>query len=138
MEPKKQTNPELAAEQAADTAMEQEQAAKQETDVGSYTHLFSTPFSYEGKTYETLTFRWDTLTGRDSLAIKNELLTHGKTLVLPAYTGEYLVGMAVRACTERDAKGNRVVDTKLIQSLPLTDFQTICGRARTFLLRAGR
>ena len=85
-----------------------------------------------------MTFDFDALTGNDSLAIENEMLAHGKTLVLPAYTGEYLTGMAARACTERSADGKRVVGTDTIRALPLGDFQAICGRSRTFLLRAGR
>ena len=36
---------------------------------GSYTHTFSKPFTYEGKTYERLTFDFDKLTGNDCLAI---------------------------------------------------------------------
>ncbi|RGE66688.1 hypothetical protein [Anaerotruncus colihominis] len=122
----------------AEAAEKLEQEAKRaDADYSSYTHVFQPPFIYEGRTYDTLTFNWDTLTGKDSLAIEAEMMLKGKTLILPAYTGEYLVGMAARACTCRDDSGNRTVSTNTICALPLKDFQAICNRARNFLLRAG-
>lgn len=42
--------------------------------VGTYTHIFRTPFTWEGHTFEELTFDFASLTGGDSLAIENELL----------------------------------------------------------------
>ena len=119
----------------AETIEEQAKAAGVGT--GAYTHIFRKPFSYEGRTYEELTFDWESLTGNDSLAIENEVVARGKTLVVPAYTGEYLVGMAARACTERSEDGRRVIGTDVIRAMPLGDFQKICNRARNFLLRAG-
>ena len=106
-------------------------------NIGSYTYTFRKPFTYEGRTYETLTFDWDQLTGADSLAIENSITKRGRTLVIPAYTGEYLVGMAVRACTERTEDGRRVVGEQLIRALPLGAFQSICNAARDFLLVTG-
>ena len=124
-------------EMAAAAEMIEKQAEAAGVGTGAYTHIFRKPFSYEGRTYEELTFDWESLTGNDSLAIENEVVARGKTLVVPAYTGEYLVGMAARACTERDEKGKRVVGTDTIRAMPLGDFQKICNRARNFLLRAG-
>lgn len=123
-------------ETAADAAAQLEEEAKAEGDVGVYTHIFKKPYVYQGRTYETLTFHWETLTGADSLAIEGDMLRHGKTLVTPAFSGDYLTGMAARACTERNENGGRVVGTDMIKALPLTDFSKICGRARSFLLRA--
>lgn len=120
----------------AEAAAKLEEEAKAEGDVGVYTHVFKKPFVYQGKSYDALTFNWDTLTGADSLAIEGEMLHHGKTLVVPAFSGDYLIGMAARACTERSETGRRVVGTDLIKALPLTDFSRICGKARSFLLRA--
>ena len=73
----------------AEAAEKLEQEAKRaDADYSSYTHVFQPPFIYEGRTYDTLTFNWDTLTGKDSLAIEAEMMLKGKTLILPAYTGE--------------------------------------------------
>lgn len=124
-------------ELAAKAAEAMEKAASLESNVGSYVHKFKKPFSYQGQTFEELSFDWDSLTGGDSLAIENEMRAHGVTLVLPAYTGEYLAGMAARACTARNEAGKRVIGTDAIRAMSLGDFQKICGRARTFLLRAG-
>ena len=125
-------------EETVDEMLVLEQAAQKETDIGVYIHELKTPFVWEGKTYEKLEFRWDALTGMDHLNIESELLLQGKTLVIPEYTGGYLLGMAVRACTERNEKGHRVLDAKAFQALPLGDFMRISKRARTFLLRVGR
>lgn len=125
------------AEMAAAAEEIEKQAKAAGMGTNAYTHIFRKSFAYEGRTYEELTFDWESLTGNDSLAIENEVVAKGKTLVVPAYTGEYLVGMAARACTERDEKGKRVVGTDTIRAMPLGDFQKICNRARNFLLRAG-
>lgn len=128
-----QTPDELA--QAASAAAEQEAAAAQEADEGTYIHTLSRPIQWEGKTYEQLTFRWDALTGADHLAIERELLVAGITLVVPAFTGGYLCGMAVRVCEElRELKLPSRND--FIRMLPLLDFSAICGKARRFLLRS--
>ena len=88
---------ESMAETLAEAAEQIEaDALAEEPDSERYTHYFKRPFTYEGRTVETLTFDWDTLSGRDSLAIERELRTKNITLVIPAYTGEYLVGMAGR------------------------------------------
>lgn len=131
-------NLEEIAATLAEAAEEMEAAAK-EDGVGAdvYTHYLRHPFTYEGRTVEELSFDWGALTGRDSLAIERELRTKGITLILSAYTGEFLVGLAARACTDRTEDGKRFVGTDMIQALPLGEFQTITNRARNFLLRAG-
>ena len=128
---------ESMAETLAEAAEQIEADALEEPDSERYTHYFKRPFTYEGRTVETLTFDWDTLSGRDSLAIERELRTKNITLVIPAYTGEYLVGMAARACVDRTEEGKRFVGTDMIQAMPLGDFQQITKQARNFLIRAG-
>lgn len=122
---------------AAEQAEEMEILAKAEPDDGSYTHTFKTPFFYQGSTFEKLTFDWDSLTGDDYIAIENELLRRGKTLVTPEFSSEFLLGMAVRACTQRSEDGFRVLNADTMKAMPLREFRTICGRARAFLLRVG-
>lgn len=120
-------------EDSAETAAQLEAEAKAETDASVYIHTFAKPFQWEGKNYEKLTFRWDTLTGSDHLEIEFELLKQGKTLVVPEFTGEYLCGMAVRACEEwRElAPPSR---KSAMKKLPLKDFSAICKEARHFLM----
>ena len=122
---------------AAVEAAAVESAAKAEQDKGIYTHTFKPAFTFQGITHESLTFNWGALTGADHLAIENELLMRGKTLVTPEFTGEFLCGMAIRACTERSPEGFRVLNIDAMRAMPMRDFQTICKKARAFLLRAG-
>lgn len=125
------------AKTAAEQAEEMEIQAKTEPNDGSYTHTFKRPYTYQGTTLEELTFDWDSLTGNDYIAIENELLRRGKTLVTPEFTIEFLCGMAVRACTRRSEEGFRVLSVDMMGSMPMREFRTICNRARSFLLRAG-
>ena len=113
--------------QGAAAAEEMEREAKAGNDITTYTHRFSGPF----------TFHWGTLTGADYLEIEDEVLMHGKTLVVPAFTGLFLCGMAVRACTLRNEDGTRTLDARALKSMPIRDFQTVIQSARSFLQRAG-
>lgn len=125
-------------ETLAEEAEAREADALSEPQKWTYTHVFKSPFTWAGRTYERLTFDWSTLTGADSLEIESEMLRRGVTLVVPEYSGAYLTGMAARACTERDERGRRLVTDAAVRALPLGDFQIICRRARTFLQQAAR
>ncbi len=104
-----------------------EKEAKKAT--GRYVHKFAAPFEYQGKTYDALEFDFAKLTGRDSLAIEDECeAVLGKAVIVPALSGQYLVRMAARACTEK-------IGSDVIMALPLTDFTRIQTAARNFLLK---
>lgn len=118
-----------SSEDAAAEAERLELDAKKMPDLGAYTHELKKPITWEDKTYEELTFQWDKLTGADHLAIEAELVMRGLTLVSPAYTSEFLCRMAARACTSP-------LPVEVIKKLPMREFQTICRKARDFLLRA--
>ena len=122
---------------AAEQAQEVESQARAELDIGIYTHVFKVPVSYQGTNIDELTFNWGKLNGTDSLDIENALLMRGKTLITPEWTGDFLWGVAIRACTRLDEKGVRVLRADAAKSIPLRDFMLICKRARAFLLRAG-
>lgn len=106
-------------------------AAEQEaeTSVSTFVHIFPMPFTYEGKTYEQLTFDWGKLTGNDALAIENEMQALGKPVIVPTFSGEYLVRMAARACTTR-------IGQDVIRAMPISDYNRIRGAARSFLLKS--
>lgn len=122
---------------AAEQAERLKREAGEQTDVGSYTHVFEEPFTYEGTTYEKLAFNWKTLSGKDSASIERELLNRNVTTVIAEFTPEYLAAMAARACTYRNADGFRTITTDALYALPLPDFRAICAAARRFLLRSG-
>jgi len=105
--------------------------AEQEAAVsgGVYEHTFKNPVSYDNLVVQKMIFDWDLLTGQDSLDIENELQTLGKMVVVPAFSGEYLIRMAARAGTPR-------VGADFFVRLPLTDYNKIRSAARSFLLKS--
>lgn len=82
-----------------------------------------------GKKYEELTFDWGKLTGKDSLAIENEMAQMGIALVNPAFSSEYMVRMAAVAC-------NEAIGSDAFDDMALPDFLKIRRKAKDFLLRA--
>lgn len=92
-----------------------------------YIHEFSKPFTYEGKTYDKLTFEWDSLTGNDYLAIEGEMAAIGKVVITPEFSGEFIVRMAAKACTSK-------IGSDVLGAIPFKDFNKIRGKARSFLL----
>ena len=124
-------------EESAKQAEEMEIQARAEADSSVYTHEFKKPVTYEGRTYEQLSFDWDSLSGRDSVAIERELLNRQIVVASAEFTPEYLASMAARACTYRTEDGFRAVTTNMLYALPLREFRQICKAARSFLFRAG-
>jgi hypothetical protein len=93
----------------------------------AYVHHFKKPFEYNGKTYDELGFRFDDLTGEDSLAIEAELQAKGIMVVAPTFNGEYLMRVAARACTED-------IGTDGFKRMRIVDFERIRSRTRNFLM----
>ena len=98
--------------------------------MSSYVHTFDTPFTFEGRIYDTLTFDFGKLSGDDDIAIENELQALGKPVVVAEMSGEYQIRLAARACKER-------LGVDAFTAMPLRDFRRIRNRARSFLLSAG-
>lgn len=95
----------------------------------TYTHTFKTPVSYNGKTIDEIVFDWGKLTGNDGLAIENEMAAQGKMLIVPAFSGEYLVRLAARA-------GKPTVGADFFREIPLPEYNRIRSAARSFLLKS--
>ena len=115
-----------------------EQQAEEDAAYGDiYTHILSKPFKYDGYTFEEFEFNWTKLTGKDSLAIEHEIEIMGKALIAPEFSGDYLIRMAARACTNTvELNGQRVpVSSDMLESLPLRDYNRIRRAARSFLIR---
>jgi len=92
-----------------------------------YTIELKEPFTYESRTYDKLTLNCAKLTGKDSLAIENEMSMLGKGLIAPEFSGEYMSRMAVRACEEN-------IPLNALEALPLYEFNRIRAKMRSFLL----
>lgn len=116
-------------------AVEQEAEAKAQPDVITYTHRFEKPFTHAKRTVEELHFDFDLLTGRDYTAIEDEMSRAGRTLIVPEYSAFFLEGALVRACTDRDEKGIRVLSADFMGALPIREYKALIGRARAFFLR---
>ena len=93
----------------------------------TYTHKFKKPFSHMGKEYDELRFDWESLTGNDGLSIEAELQMMGTPVVVPAFSGPYLVRMAAKACTEK-------IGSDAFGLMRLSDYNRIRSAARSFLL----
>jgi len=88
---------------------------------------FKKPIKYNNKEYTKLSFDFEKLTGWDGLAIEEELQMMNKAVIVPAFSGEYLVRMAARACTER-------IGADIFNVMPLKDYNRIRSAARSFLI----
>lgn len=104
-------------------------AAQEEMSRGKFEHNFKTPVEWEGKTYASLHFDLDTLTGGDSLAIERELTAQGIRPFARSLDLNYQIRVAVRACDEP-------VGVDFFEIIPLRDFDKIMNRVQSFLLRA--
>ena len=94
---------------------------------GTYVHQLHRPFKWEGKEYNELAFNFESLTGRDLMAIEREINMTAQVVMSPAMSGEFLIRMAARACG---------LGIDAIQAMPIADAAAIRAKARTFLLRA--
>lgn len=105
--------------------------AEAEAAVGKslYVHKFRNPFEYEGKKITELKIDFDKLTGRDGLAIENELQRAGKVVVAPAFSGEYLVRMVARVADPK-------IGADAFDIMSLSDYNRIRSEARSFLLKS--
>ena len=100
-----------------------------ETSTDTYTHVFKKPFTYDNKTYNSLSFDWDSLTGADSLNIEAELNVLGRVVVTEEFSAEYIIRFAAKCCTEK-------IGSDAFGLMRLKDYKRIKGRARAFLMAA--
>ena len=112
-----------------DIAKQKAEEAKQKMETAgyTYTHTFRKPFTYMNKTYTELRFDWDSLTGQDGLSIEAELQALGTPVVVPAFSGAYLIRMAAKACTEK-------IGSDAFELMSLADYNRVRSAARSFLL----
>lgn len=101
-----------------------------------YKLVFQKPFVFEEESFDSLTFDFGSLTAADSLAIEREVAALGQTVITPEFSGEYLIRMAVRACTDR-RKDGRKLGVDAFMTMPIKAFARIRREARSFLLNAG-
>lgn len=93
-----------------------------------YEHIFKKPFTYEGKTYEKLTFDFEHLTGRDIIKTDEEMAASGKFAISPEVSRDFQQKLAARAAG---------VGSDVIEAMNAADFMRITNFARNFLLDMG-
>lgn len=96
--------------------------------VGVYVHKFSKPFKYENKTFETLNFYFERLTGRDMIAIENEMQAMQEYALAPELSCNFQGKMAAKAAG---------IGSDILESMPINEFNKITNAARDFLIGTG-
>ncbi len=111
--------------------MEEEELEQAKEEAKKAENLFTLklkkPLSYEGKEYGELSFDFDGLTGRDSLDVERELAIRGIQVAVPAFSGEYIIRIAAKACTEP-------VGYDAFEYMSLKDYNRLRSKVRNFLM----
>jgi hypothetical protein len=110
---------------------EAEWAANEEAAENSKSHVtirLPKPLEWEGNTYNELTFDFESLTGKDSMDIEKEMRAKNIPLITPAFSGDYLIRAAVRACTAE-------IGMDALLTLPLPVYNRIRTTTSAFLAR---
>lgn len=127
----------MSTNEITEAVVEELSAVEKATDVESanldaeenpstiFKHVLVKPFEYEGKQYTELSFDFDKLTGKDSLAVERELMAMGRTVVVRAFSPDYLVRMCARACTEK-------VGHDIFDIMSVKDYAKITNASKRF------
>lgn len=115
----------VAAEPTTDTTAAENATAG---DTGLYTHTFRKPFTYEDKTYKTLEFDFESLSGRDMVAIEAEMQANSEYALAPEISTSFQSKMAARAAG---------IGSDVVEAMSINDFNRITSAARRFLLDTG-
>lgn len=105
-----------------------EQKKPVQADTGVYTHVFKRPFEYAGKTYTELTFNFERMTGRDMVAIEDEMQMNNEYALAPEISRSFQAKMAAKAAG---------IGSDVLDAMPLKDFNKITNAARSFLIDTG-
>lgn len=93
-------------------------------NVGVYNHTFKTPFEYQGQKYKVLCFNFSKLTGRDLVAVENEMMNNNEYALDPILSRNYLGKLASKASG---------IPSDVIEAMPARDYKKITDAARNFL-----
>lgn len=86
------------------------------------------PLMIEGKSVDTLTFDFGSLSGEQCLEIENYLNSHGKkNLLNNAFNSDYLIALAERACDKK-------IGEKEFSEMSFADYSAIKSKAKIYML----
>ena len=115
-----------------DADKEEQDAVQKNIDSGKRIVILKKPLNVLGTEYKELHFDFDSLTGKDSIAVETEIeMTTHVTVITPALNLEYLIRISARACDEPIGRDD-------ILNMGLSDFNHIRNMARNFMLRSDR
>lgn len=113
------------------TKMDREELEKAKEEAKKADNLFvlkfKKPFTYESVDYDELEFDFDGLTGNDSLEVEKELARQGTQVAVPAFSGEYIIRIAARACTT-------LIGSDAFRLMSLKDYNRVRAKVRNFLM----
>lgn len=95
----------------------------------SFTLKLKKPLTYNGTQYDELEFDLEGLTGSDSLAVERELNRKNINVIAPAFSIEYIIRIAARACLQP-------IGSDAMSLLTLRDFNRVRSAVRNFLMAA--
>ena len=127
----KNTEMEMAMQEGEQTGalnIDKNTTKKEKESSYNYTHHFKKPVTIEGKTYKTLTFYFEKLTGEDVEMIEAELQDKQQYILSPEISSVFQSMLASRAAG---------VASDEIKRLPLYEYMAIKNKAKAFLVGAG-
>jgi len=111
--------------------MQEEELEQAKAEAKNAENLFKLklkkPLSYEGTDYTELSFDFDNRTGRDSLDVERELAMRAIQVAVPAFSGEYIIRIAAKACTSP-------LGSDAFEAMSLRDYNRLRGKVRNFLM----
>lgn len=105
-----------------------ENVTESDTNSLNYTHIFKTPFKYEGKEYTKMTFNFEKLMGTDMIAVENEMAAVGEFVLSPEISTSFLLKLAARAAG---------MGSDVIEHMPILESGRIRNKSRNFLVSTG-
>lgn len=88
-------------------------------------HVFSKPYEFEGKTYESLEFDLATLTGADISAAKKEFVATGSFSPLPATDSDFCAILLARLVKQ---------PIEFFAALPAREYCSLTQKVSNFLM----
>ena len=101
----------------------------EENGTSVFTVQLRKPLNYNGKTYESLSFDFDALTGADALDVEQELAMKRIRYTSKSFNDQYAIHITVRACKEP-------IGVDAFKLLGYHDYVKITTKARNFILSA--
>ncbi|MCC8156359.1 MAG: phage tail assembly protein [Oscillospiraceae bacterium] len=110
----------------SDTTKAAETAEMTEATETGYTLTLSAPLEVNGRTYDELHFDFDSLRGRDMVAIEQELNAQNVMVLVAKLSTPFLLRCAARASREK-------IGIAGLNDLTLRDFNAVVTEAKNFL-----